>query len=372
MKYVTRVVVSSVAVLLGGAGLSACHHTGHVVNVVGSETTTNVMKDLASYYNNHVPSGSDVTVFNTPPVLAPNTSFTVDGNNVGACPMDITYKNPGNLPPDGSSEGITALVNEDQGSGCTDAARSSRYRIASDPSTLEFYAFAKEGVSWAHFGTTNAPTDLTQAQLRGIYVCDQGSGALKAPTYTNWKQVGGGDHAIARYLPQSDSEMLPFFETKVLGLTTAEQGVVDDAACATRPTRVAENSGTAVPDSEKPLAIVPYSVASFVAQAYGSEPDVRGGSTIGSINGVAPSASTINNKTFLGIRWVYNVLKTTSPDYYPALQVAGVTASYNGLLCQDNANVQQIIAAHGFVNNPVFSAGPGLPNSRCRKNPAPL
>jgi hypothetical protein len=133
-----------------------------------------------------------------------------------------------------------------------------------------------------------------------------------------------------------------------------------------------ENTGTAVPNTAKPSAILPYSFANYTAQLNGFDPDVRAGSLLGSINGIAPTATTIGNKTFLGVRWVYNVLKTTSPDYANALQVVGVTASANGLLRQDNAVIQEVIANHGFVNNPMLPAGTGLPNSRCRKNPAPL
>jgi len=231
-----RFVGRAAAVVVGGTLLAGCVHM-HTVNMVGSETTNNVMKDIASYYNAHLPSGSNLEVVNTPPVLAPNTSFTVDGNQdgVGPCINETTYQNPGNLPPNGSSAGITALVNEDQGSGCTDVSRSSRGRIASDPSTLEFYAFAKDGVSWARFAGGDAPPNLTQAQLRGIYVCDQPGGL---PRFTNWKQVGGGDRVIARYLPQSGSGTLSFFETKILGLSAADQGVADDTNCATRPTRI--------------------------------------------------------------------------------------------------------------------------------------
>jgi phosphate transport system substrate-binding protein len=360
------------ALVLGGSLLAACQDSGHVINLVGSDTTNNVMKDFANYYNNHVPSGEDNKVYNTPPVLTGSSTFTVNGNKTGdgPCTSGFTYDSSGNKPPNGSSSGINALLNEDQGSGCTDVARSSRGRSGTDPSTLEFYAFAKDAVTWAHWTGGNSPSNLTQDQLKGIYLCDQPGGL---PRFTNWNQVGGTNHSIHRYLPQLGSGTLSFFETRILGLTSAQQGVLDDSSCATAPTRIEENTGNQVAASEQDFAILPYSFANYTAQALGTDPDVRGGSSMGSINGIAPSATTINNKTFLGIRWVYNVLKTSSPDYDAALQVVGVsTAHGNSLLCADNSAVQTIISNHGFVNNPVFSAGPGLPNSRCRKNPTPL
>jgi hypothetical protein len=88
---------------------------------------------------------------------------------------------------------------------------------------------------------------------------------------------------------------------------------------------------------------------------------------------VAPSATTINNGTFLGRRWVYNVLRQSTPSLSAALKFVGVSSSTgNGYICADTASVQSIITNYGFVQNPLGPAGSGLPNSRCRKNPAAL
>jgi hypothetical protein len=45
---------------------------------------------------------------------------------------------------------------------------------------------------------------------------------------------------------------------------------------------------------DKPGAILPYSFAKGTAQANGKEIDVRNGTLLGSINGVAPAPGTIN------------------------------------------------------------------------------
>jgi phosphate transport system substrate-binding protein len=370
-----RVVGMLVALVAAAATLTGCQ-SGDSINVVGSDTTFDVMKRLTTLYNESGDTGGD-KAFNTPPFLNGDTTFKVDGDgNCGA----ITYNSSGNPPPNGSSAGVSALTADTQG--CVDAARSSRDRRSSDPANLEFYAFAKDGLSWAKYPSTCpggdagpagcAPANLTQAQLKGIYICDQPGGL---PKFTNWAQVGGDNEPIRRYLPQTGSGTLSFFETRILGLSSAQQGVVDDTNCATRPTRVQENTGTEVPTADRYNAIVPYSFAQWRAQANGAQTDVRAGAILGSINGVAPSQTSVTNNTFLGVRYVYNVLKTSSPSYDRARNFVGVAATSeggNGFICSNNGDVQSALTTYGFVTLSLAPAGPGLPSSRCRKNPPPL
>ena len=44
----------------------------------------------------------------------------------------------------------------------------------------------------------------------------------------------------------------------------------------------------------------------------------------------------------------------------------------NGFICANNGSVQNTISDFGFVPLSLAPAGPGLPSSRCRKNPPPL
>jgi phosphate transport system substrate-binding protein len=358
---------------MGGAALASCTPSPTVINMVGSDTTQDLMAAIATAYNGSQASTDNAKVFAPPAVLASGGSFAVQGD--GKCAA-FNYTNPGALPPNGSSAGISALVNDASPSGtdagCVDVARSSRGRSASDPSSIEFYAFAKDAVSWARFTGGSAPATLTQAQLQGIFLCTSAGN----PTITNWNQVGGANAPIIRYLPQTGSGTLSFFETRILGLTSAQQGVLDGTSCNTAPIRVEENHGNQVVSGNRPNAILPYSYAQWTAQKNAVVPDDRAGALLGSIGGVAPSPTTVNNGTFLGRRWVYNVLKNTgtnsSYSYSTALKVVGVTASTNGFLCKDNSSVQSIVTQYGFIQNPLGAAGPGLPNSRCRKDPTPL
>ena len=90
------------------------------------------------------------------------------------------------------------------------------------------------------------------------------------------------------------------------------------------------------------------------------------------INGNVANATTINSGTFIGRRYVNNVVKAGSPSYAAAIDFVGVDSGGNGFLCTDDAAKNAIITQYGFVLNSFAPAGPGLPNSRCRKNPAPL
>ncbi len=354
--------VAGIAIALAMA-LSSCGTPSSVAGA-GSATTFGVMNALLFGYNGGSTNGGD-TAYNIPPQLTGSAGYTVNGDS--HCGT-ITY-NASNPPPNGSSAGINALVADTQG--CIDFARSSRPRGASDPANLEFYAFGRDAVTWAHFAG-NAPTNLSQAQLQGIYICDQPGGL---PKYTNWNQVGGNNAAIRRYLPQLGSGTLSYFETRILGLTSAQQGVVDDTNCATAPVRLEENNGSLIGAVNRPIAIVPYSFADWTAQANGVVTDVRAGIQLGSINGVAPNAFSITADTFLGTRYVFNVTKTSSPSYDRALNFVGVrpaSSGGNGYICADDSSVQFTIAQYGFIVNPLAPAGAGLPNSRCRKDPAPL
>lgn len=360
--------VISLTVLLTGCG------TGSVIAGAGSDTIFGVMGALTNSYNSSSTNGGD-HAYNIPPRFTGGGSYTVPAG--GSCGSK-TYDSSNQI--DGSGAGINALVADSQG--CIDFARSSRGKSASDPSNLEFYAFGRDAVTWGRYGDACspsdggpsgcAPTNLSQAQLQGIYLCTQPGGL---PKYTNWSQVGGDNHAIRRYLPQTGSGTLSFFETRILGLSSAQQGVVDDSGCSSRPPRVQENDGTQIGGGFRSYAIVPYSFAQWTAQKNGVIPDVRGGVLLGSINGVAPSTGTIGANTFLGTRYVYNVTKTSSPSYDRAMNFVGVRPSAsggNGFICADSASVQSTISRYGFVPLSLASAGAGLPTSRCRKNPAPL
>ena len=159
--------------------------------------------------------------------------------------------------PDGSSAGITAFdANAKTSDGkhfCIDFARSARGRSSSDPAFgpggIAFVTLADDAISYATQTTTDAPANLTTAQLAAIYNC----------TDTNWSQVGGKNAAIQAFLPQTGSGIRTSFLTAI--------GVSSPGSCVN--SSVQQNQGVD-PLLKTPEAIVPYSVAKFIAQKFHS------------------------------------------------------------------------------------------------------
>jgi phosphate transport system substrate-binding protein len=364
--------LAAVAVLFGVAGLllAGCNdHLPTAINLVGSGTTQDVMDAIAMQYDASSQATADNGyLIDTPATLPSGSSSFVQGDNI--C-FDFSYTNPGNLPPNGSSAGITAVENSAEGNGCTDGARSTRGAQPGDNPNDEFWAFAKDAVSWVRFTASHAPANLTQAQLRSIYECTNAG----EPALTNWQQVGGTSGPIVRYLPPAGSDTVASFETKVLGLSSAQQGVLDDTACNDRPKRVEENEGVSVASSDLPNAILPFSFAQWKAQSKNVVTDRRNGALLGKINSVAPTVTTISNGMFVARYWVYNVLVPGIPasESATARKIVGMPSSrVPGYLCGANTGAQHVIAQYGFVTNPVGATGSGLPGSHCRLNPTPL
>lgn len=370
MRSLLRFAAVGMALLVSGVLVTACEPAHDNIGIVGSFTTQGVMDGLSFEYASKADGSNSAgdSVSNIPAQLFGSNTAAIPNEN--SCP-GITYDSGGNQPPNGSSSGINALLSSNGSNGCIDAARSSRGRSPSDPSTLDFYAYAIDGVTWTGYSGGHQPLTLTQNQLQGIYLCTNGGN----PAFTDWSQVGGSPGAIVRYLPQTGSGTLSFFETRILGLSSAQQGVLDDSSCNAHPARIEESHGDAVVSGFRPFAIAAYSVADWTAQSNGTSPDHRGGSFLGAISGIAPTAGNLGEgctTCFLGRRYVYNVLRQGSPETGHALNMVGVDSSHNGYICNNSPTAKFIIASYGFVNLPFASAGSGLPNSTCRKNPTAL
>lgn len=165
--------------------------------------------------------------------------------------------------PDGTGQGLKAFeANTADGSGyCIDYARSARAREASDPQCTTggicFVALAGDAVTYATrssaAGGTDAPADLSTSQLAGIYECKT----------TNWSKVGGKNATIKPYLPVSGSAIATDFLTALGGGVTP----IQPGNCV--QSTVQQNEGID-PSLNSAQAIVPYSVAKFLAQVYHS------------------------------------------------------------------------------------------------------
>jgi hypothetical protein len=173
--------------------------------------------------------------------------------------------------PSGPQPALAALEANQEPTGnttyyCIDFVMLDRNREASDPpyapGGVAFVSMFGNALTWATrdaaSGGTNAPASLTAAQLTGIYNC----------TDTNWDQVGGKNASIDAYIPQSGSS------TRAAWL--AALGLATPGSCVSDLPTESEPGGTLEQDEginnvfDSPDAIVPFSVAPYIAQAYHS------------------------------------------------------------------------------------------------------
>lgn len=233
--------------------------------------------------------------------------------------------------PSGSSAGIAALkADQAAGNNCIDYARSSRVKNPATDGDLVFVPFARDGVTWATYPKTaggtrfNAPKDLTTAQLTSIFNC----------SVTNWNEVGGKNAPIEPYLPQSGSGTRSFWLAAI--------GVPTPGPCVNQPAAFPENDGSATPVEDRPNAILPYSIAKYVAQTNGLGDDVRAGSVLRNINGTKPIVRDRLNADFSPafLRNVFNVLK---PEDLGKKAISKVFAT-DGYIC----NHAKITQTFGF------------------------
>jgi ABC-type phosphate transport system substrate-binding protein len=273
--------------------------------------------------------------------------------------------------PDGSSAGIAALdanaQTADKKHFCIDYARASRGRASTDPAFapggIAFVALATDGVTFATQATTHAPNNLTTAQLASIYNC----------VVTNWDQVGGKNAPIHPFLPQTGSGTRAFF----LGAI----GVSTPGSCVN--STVQENEGVD-PQLNDPNAVVPYSIAKFIAEKYHSAAcinsdcspsggvectpgagqnlfgcDEHGTMVLRQINGTKPLAGVAPNKTInpgfspTFLRTVYEVVRYSgsTPDHIPSYLepfFASASATVKGWTC-NSAAARTDIKHYGFL-----------------------
>ncbi|HEY4018418.1 MAG TPA: hypothetical protein VGM75_07010 [Pseudonocardiaceae bacterium] len=197
-------------------------HTPALTDIsgVGSDTTQFVMNDVTTG-----PGGWDSQI---PAPANYVDSFDAVNPTTGVVGDTITTK-PGCsfARPDGSSAGITSLINDqkstvDGTADCVDYARSTRMRQGSDPASIGFLPFAQDSLKYAtshptpSFPTvraTNAPQTLTAANLATIYSCGT------TGTISHWTDFTGGTStdAVQALIPQggSGSGTRTFFESSI-------------------------------------------------------------------------------------------------------------------------------------------------------------
>lgn len=288
---------------------------------VGSDTLQDSMNALT---NGTKVTGSSVRV--------KDTSGTALGNfdAFGSAKIQTKSGGPFFVRPAGSGNGREALIASITGGGWNgvdiagqvDIARSSsgpgnKTDAAGD---LAYVPYGRDAVSYAYNGPAADLGSLTSQQLHDIY----------AGTLTH---IGNTD--ILPMIPQSGSGTRSFF-LGAIGVSTLGSNVSsNDDTLAENDARVLTTVGQ----------IVPFSAASWVAQANGAAPSTLTADTaMGSIDGVAaftgtgssltPSATFYGNSTFG--RDVYLIVEyaridSNDPKYDPKLAALVNPTNVDGL-----------------------------------------
>src|ERR1700683_532303 len=255
-------------------------HNYDVVGV-GADTTQSVFDQLSFNYDAAQAAAHKKDSASNPYLY----SFDATNPLTGVIGDSVTLKHGCKaIPrPDGASAGIAALTAENASDGtvgkgkskrttfCIDYARSARNRSASDPiygkGGVAFIALAGDAITYTTQPGSNAPSNLTPAQLFDIYTC-------KA---TTWSGVGvkgaKGKQTIKAYIPQSGSGIRSSFLTAIGFPSGAAPGTcVSDLANKKNPGgRLEQNQGVNVAlNTDKANVIFPYSVAKYLAQVYHS------------------------------------------------------------------------------------------------------
>jgi ABC-type phosphate transport system substrate-binding protein len=253
----------------GKVSVEATPPDGSVVST-GSDTIQNVFDQFSGDFNASKNKEALYSWDATNPVTG------AIGDNI---PMKSGCKTSGGtgLPtiprPDGSSAGITALTTMNGTAGghpCLDFARSSRARASTDPTNITFVTLAGDAVTYATQPGSNAPANLTTAQLTAIYNC----------TDTNWSQVGGKSAPINAFLPQAGSGTRAFF-LAALGLvnpggcvstsaTKAGSGGANDNTLEENQGVAPSLNGASGTGATKADVIFPFSVGKYIAEHFHS------------------------------------------------------------------------------------------------------
>ncbi|MFK0114663.1 substrate-binding domain-containing protein [Streptomyces sp. NPDC090994] len=283
----------SLTVLAPVASADPADGSYRVLAGVGSDTTEDVVNGLGE----SIDGGTLIASYNA----TGSTQITTRENNAN-CTINR---------PNGSSAGITALVNDiAAGTDCLDFARSSR-GTATAGTNLTFVPFAADQLKVAV--REDSPLNdadglnVTTAQLKAIYECTQ--------TTLNGQPV-------TPLLPQSGSGTRSFFLAQI-----------GNPALGSCVGTMQEHRGT---DLTSTAHIAPYSVAKYISQTGELIEDVHGDTVLGTIDGGQYS------------RPVYNVVETarlTDTD------IAETFVGPDSKVCQDEATITD----YGF--SPVADCG---------------
>lgn len=352
---------------------------------VGSESIYAISDQLSFNYNllvgrKHSPAHPNYYSWDAVPFARPNNTSQKIILKAG-CKK--------NLRPDGSSAGISALVQygnthyRGKTYPCVDFARSSRPRKSSDPAFgpggIAFVTLWRDAVTYATTKNSSAPNNLTLSQLKEIFSCTVP--ATSANAANTWGALlgataKGANQAIDPIVPQAGSGTLSFWMTTALGLTSTAEPTCGTAKNLTTDQQPEENEGLSKVflknGKPNPNVIFPFSIGAWVAQQYhsakcGKKPsktqnmfgcNENGVLNLNGIKGIAPTvkgkgrhAAPVTNPRFPAPfnRFLYAVVRySTTPSNHIPSYLNGLLGK-RGYFCKQT----KVVTAYGFEPTPL-------------------
>ena len=357
----------------------------------GSDTTYPVLNDLAETFNGSQGCEMYSGVYGPGPDFQPSGPLTcaADAGQTASSVVTENYDHDviANYFPTGSTDGFRQLCRREATSvqniqfarsSSSPAVQAANCTVANggDAGTVfRWVSFAAENLGWASWSGGHSVSNLTKAQLQGIFV---------TCTITSWSQLGGPNEPIRVFAPPAGSGSLATWQTLLGGNPTncipaafkdgnpangerlvrehqaVDVEVIDTGAEAVGLGTCAGQPGCATADLERWSIL-----ASFSCAVWGAEPASKSASLMGSVDGQGCASATHPGK-----RNLYNVFaQTPAADYpgvssavrrftdmRPAFPAANPTA--NGYLCMP-------LSKH---SKPVGDPNPGTPLAGASKN----
>jgi ABC-type phosphate transport system substrate-binding protein len=187
--------------------------------------------------------------------------------------------------PIGASNGILQICG---GLAGVDFARNTRTFGSSDCTGLHMVAYARDGAAWECFGTCHGVSNLTKAQLQGIY----GDCSIN-----NWSQVGGSAGPIKVYSILPGSGLKKVFES-YLGISDMTHCSPDSAHIIFQNTNV-----PVLANGDQADAIVIWSIGVHFTDTHNG----KDGSKLGQLEGVPPTTANVSNGNYPAGYYLSNV-----------------------------------------------------------------
>lgn len=242
----------------------------------------------------------------------------------------------------GTNPGGTVTTSPNM-TGCVDVARMSSVSnpaVSPGVGKITYIPFATDALSYATLASTSVPKKLNISTLQGIYKANGTPGSSAC-------------FNMAPLIPAAGSGTRSFWRT-VMGVSVDTIGVAGGwGTCVKDVTSsgnsIQEHDGRFITAANQ---LAPFSVAQFISQGSGTQSDIRGRASLGSIDwdgsGGNPAVSPTQMQTSFGqgTRSVYNAVSTDALATNSLL--ASTFAGASSTVCSSTS----VIQLYGFAANP--------------------